>query len=914
MGQEAVRFAKSSAGKKAALAASGFLAPIAIGIALMLFAFHAGLQTQQVAQVLTGVRFSRLYGQMTKRLSHIKETRVLWDIDPENRNDALEELNKRRGVRRSLVGVLTGTSDRKIYRDLRSRGYSFEFEDRLVPGRSRAVALVDKNGNKVIDFSKDGPGKSIQQLKDFEAKLRAQPGYGSGLWGKFKARRTTRLIAYQAGIRFFRFRKAMDGIRQARDWARNRTRGPPPVDLKSASHAVSDDIITQKARVKRWGRLGGGLRLGILLNIGNPEIDEAARGWARETQKGWAERTRNWVDKKSNKLSKTKLVSKWEKKGTITRLGGFARGASIGLFLATAFCTVKVLVDMVRDLAGTKINQQMDTAGSLFTVASQMRVGDMEHAISNNLDGRLEGFAGTATYQILHEGNNRPTKEHVSATIEYVNRHFNIKKSFGSMFGAMDSFIRVVTNIIKVGISSIPGKDLADWGVRFLNFGLSLIPGVDDPIPSVDEVFSWLVNSGCPLLLNAVTQIVLGVILGAIEVGLAIVTGGGWAAVSVIVNSVVRAIIFGITVSATAQALDLEGVVLQHMMPEAVAIMSGVDSALAENQKDPADFLSSEPGSGPENYLKLDYGAWHLSQAQALAEGGGLVEKGTAVAQDRVYIAQYKNSYTRQGIWDNIANPHNPYSMIAKLRSRLPASPLEAQPSQIRSTASWLATKTPVGLVDPVLADEELDEVIGYLLYPDQGRTITEDGEVIDSDSENDPVVGFREAEVNGEGEFNFVTNSFYVEDNFDDFRSRYGKCLVVSLPELRLHQAGIKKSDNSPFYPEECTEPDARRYSVYYQDCLHLSDMELLDTNSSPMLASECDYLLPDSWVERLKEADDELESLSNISASRDINWVATKNVPIYDQTPINNPASQPLTMASAPQIPVGARLWPIA
>ena len=298
--------------KKIALAVSGFFAPIIIAVALLLLAFGAGLQTEQVARVITGIRFSRLYGQMTQRLGHIRETHTLWSIDPDNKNTALQDLNKRRVNRKSLVGRLTGTSDRKIHRDLRNRGYSFEFADKGVPGRERAIGLLDRDGKRVLNFSKDKPQSSISQLRDFEVKVKGQPGYGDGLWGRFKARRTTRLIAYQAGFKFQRFRKAMDNIRRTRNWVSNKIRGPPPADLVSTSQAVSDDIITQKSRIRRRV-FGNGLRLGSMINVSDGEIEGAGRGWAKETQKGWSNRTRNWVDKKGKRLERTKVAQNFKK-------------------------------------------------------------------------------------------------------------------------------------------------------------------------------------------------------------------------------------------------------------------------------------------------------------------------------------------------------------------------------------------------------------------------------------------------------------------------------------------------------------------------------------------------------------------------------------------------------------------------
>lgn len=942
LGAGLAKAAKSSAGKKAALALSGILGPAVVGVVLLMLAFKAGFQTEHIARVITGVRFSSLYGQMTKRLDHIKESHTLCVMEPGCSPDEIDDLknhnNRRPNRRPSLVARLTGTSDKKIYRDLVSKGYSLEYEDRLVPGRSRAIGIVDSKGRRVLDFQKGNPDpRSItRQLKDFEVELRGQPGFGDGLWGRFKARRVTRLVAYQAGFKFKRFRGAMDNIRRARVWATSNRARAPPADLKTTSHAISDDIVTQKGRVRRnvIGFNGLGPR-GVFFHVSEKDIDEAARGWAYETQKGWAKRkragkVRNWVDEKGKRLEKTRLVEKLKSKGLLGKIRGFARGASALFMVATVFCAVNELIKMVRQVAEIKIAQNMDAAAGLFTLASQMRAGDMEHALSNNLSGRLDGYANTATYQILHDGSTSPTKSHVENTIGYINDNFNIKKYFGAAFKVMDGFISWSKRILEYALLVVsPGFLAAELGNYFL-------PG--KPLPTARSLINLITNKvACPGLLNPAIALPLGLSLAAVEFILGVLTGGLFTAITTSVGVFLRMIVFSIAIQAALKSTDFEEAVINHVAPELYAVATGIDSALAENPNpEDIDNYLPEDRSGPENYLRVDYGAWHLSQAQALAEGGGLIDRNTAIAQDKFYIAQYKDSYTQQGIWNNIANADNPYSTISRLASWLPSNPFNSQPNQIRSAASWLAQK-PAGLVSTAQAEEEIDEIIGYLLYPDQGREIEAIEKQINgaaawsdyttktSKTEGDPVVGFTEAEASGIGKFSFFENSLYVEKNFDDLKRNYSECLVIELPKFRLHQAGIKDEKGNDYYPMKCTTDEpARRYMIYYQDCLHLNDIERAGTESSPMFASDCDDLLPgdpddpESFESKLKEADSELESVSGIDdISQGIQQMVEHTAADTDQIRITEPASsvgQPVTspiVVLGPKTPAGARLW---
>ena len=75
-----------------------------------------------------------------------------------------------------------------------------------------------------------------------------------------------------------------------------------------------------------------------------------------------------------------------------------------------------------------------------------------------------------------------------------------------------------------------------------------------------------------------------------------------------------------------------------------------------------------------------------------------------------------------------------------------------------------------------------------------------------------------------------------------ESLRSNYAICLGVDASEFlmsQLSQKAIKKDSNGrEYYPEKCLEAGARRYMMYYQDCLLVTNISLWGENKSPMFS----------------------------------------------------------------------------
>ena len=86
--------------------------------------------------------------------------------------------------------------------------------------------------------------------------------------------------------------------------------------------------------------------------------------------------------------------------------------------------------------------------------------------------------------------------------------------------------------------------------------------------------------------------------------------------------------------------------------------------------------------------------------------------------------------------------------------------------------------------------------------------------------------------------------------------RQEYSACLGVTADEYLLSQAGVKLNEyGHEYYPDRCETVDARRYKMYYQDCVMIENIRLWGTNSSPMFSSRCDHLLPQTDQDTLSE-----------------------------------------------------------
>ena len=290
---------------------------------------------------------------------------------------------------------------------------------------------------------------------------------------------------------------------------------------------------------------------------------------------------------------------------------------------------------------------------------------------------------------------------------------------------------------------------------------------------------------------------------------------------------------------------NIDEVLQEALVPAAVEIASGAESG-----------LSDAPGAGPANYSLLDYGAHNLSEG--LAPGGRPMDVGPATTATLAAIDRNRQNYSQKGVINNIFDQNNPYSLVAGLFGRTPSTPTAINQTRLATATKGLARLSPLSA--PATATATSDQtILSELLYPGQTH-----------------VIGFAPEEIEGSGDFEFITNSDFVERHLDKLKNRYSDCLSIDPADFLMDQAGIKPlvdggglfgeesqwgavDGGSKFYPDKCTDLNARRYMIYYQDCSQVQALSLEGSNLSPMAPNECDELLDDDFIRALNETETE-------------------------------------------------------
>ena len=543
---------KNQLSRRLALGLTGLLGPVFLAGMVMYFALEAGLPTEQVAQAVVGARFSRIHGQMAKRLGHVKDS---YQFLQQNPADDIREINRRPRRRHTpLTSRLLGTSNKKIEAGLRNK-YKPKYERRPPSFRLRLVSLTDRvTGDKVFNIDDKNTSKA-RQINNLIANEERR-----GIRGRFLARRSGLWVAGESGMKMTRFRTAIDKIRQ---WGQ-RARGPP--SAQDVGELVSNDIANDKTRVRRRVLGLRGLRLGFL-SIREKDIDDAAKGWAGVR------------DRANARIDKTRIGI------TLKRLAGpsirVIRGASIVVTAGTLFCTARILLELVRHIAKLQVLQYMDTAANLLTTRSQIRAGDIDYAIVNDYNHRFDGFGNAITYQAIYDSNSvndHNVRQRLPDAIKYINRRFNVKATLGGLFKAINAVVGAVEAVKDWFVS-----ELEKHGVDLFLRAVGWVTGYD--LPSSEEAANTAMNEGCERLLNTWVQVGLAVLFGMLEVALSIATGGVGAAFKTAATVALYAIVFGVAVEAIAGAVNLEEAIIEHMAPDSVEIAAGIRGAISDETR-----------------------------------------------------------------------------------------------------------------------------------------------------------------------------------------------------------------------------------------------------------------------------------------------------------------------------------------
>ena len=778
--------------KKVAAGLSIFILPTAVGFILVLIGLQAGFTLHHIQRVTTGLRFGSLHLVLNRRFNHLRREYVRTSTYQTTTGNQFA-----RYTRTSLGSRLLGVTPDKIYSSLNRKGYKFTYGTL----RGGSFATFGRKTLVKVEYP-DGRIQEIKSSADARGFLsEARSSFDDLETSRFKAMRSSFLLAKQIGIPFLRFKVVIDMFRDGS--FKNLVRGSPAEFL---GQRIDEEVVGAKKRLaQRLPRLNQNLK-----KFGVDELTETTRQSGDLRQAGLANVTAFLQDSLDGRQ----------------RAFAVASAGSIVVGVITLACVLHEIGTMIKDAFKMKIRGSQDNAATLQTVSSQIKAGYATTAVVSDFSQRFTGFATSANYQVATNPEN--AAPYIGREGSDFSEFFNLQNIFGgfSVSGIlrMSSLVSPAAlaagfqNYVEKAASVTPGffGQIFSAILDFVGGGLSLTVGY------LEAQFARL----CDLALNSVIQI--GILVAEIiaTILITIFSGGlGGAAkvgagqvVKEIVKVVGRSLAFG---AAGGIALDI--LLFDYLLVGVIKNASGLETALLSNPQDPAQ--------GAENYASVDYGTHYLKEGEGLNMGGYQISTSQSLLQTQTFLALQKEQYLSRGLVDNIFNLENPYSVATSLALVEHQGLNWQQKAQHYSGQLLVNLKNSFDLSQPAYARTPTEAQILALLYP--GQTT---------------VIGFDEAEMSGEVEaLQHVNNSIYVEDNMDSLFESYSGCLALDASEYLMSNMGVTQNEHGrEFYPSFCDEAEAKRYKIYYQDCLLIDGLQRWGTNTSPMFSSQCDHLLP--------------------------------------------------------------------
>ena len=787
---------RSKFNKKVGLALGAFLLPTFIGLLLVLIALQAGFTLTHITRVTTGLRFGSMHLLLSRRFNHVRREYV--------RTAQYQTLGSNqfaRYTKTTLGSRLLGVSPDKIYRHLNQKGYKFEYTTLrggalTVKGRKTLTKVIEPGG-QIRDI------KSSADARQFLADIRYS--FDDTEVSRFRATRASLLLAKQIGLPFLRFRSVIDGLRDGS--LKNTIRGSP---TNFVSQRINEEILDGKTRLARkLPRMQKSLA-----NFGATDlVEQAQNGFAQEGLSR-AQVTQN-------------LQSHFDGRQKVLRV---AAAGSVAVAVLTLACVVREIGTMIRDAFKMKVRGMQDSAATVLTTTSQIRAGDMQREVVDDLTQRFDGFATSATYQVGVQNRPVATVANVdgvdySATLapDSVFDGWAVQSfiKFGNLFSPA-SMLASITNYLQSDTNLIVGVvgQVAD----VLGAGLRLAVGQIES--QIKQLCGNLLNAGVQIGI-AIAEILITIVATIFSGGLA---GGAKVGTGEVVKQVTK-VMAGSIVAGVAGGIALDILLFDYLLPGMVNSAAGIDTALTVAQ--------NNPSNGAKNYAAVDYGMQYLKEGEALGMGGSRVPVEQAVSQTQTYLKQQRDQYATQGWFNNTFSLNNPYSLATSL-----AVAQKTQGNWHQKTQSYLGNLLTnlAGIFSPqpVLAQSDETEQLANLLYPAQTTTIS-----------------FHEAEMSGQvSDFTHTENTVYVEGDIERLQATYSPCLGIDVSEFLLTEVGGEVDEyGRSLYPEHCDDVEARRYKLYYQDCTLIDGLERWGNNTSPMFSSRCDHLLPQVKQDLLRE-----------------------------------------------------------
>ena len=767
--------------------------PTLIAAALFMFAIQAGLALEHITRVSTGLRFSSTHLLMSRRLSHLRREHIRLNTSSLRAQTAPY-------IRTSLGSRLLGVSPDAIYKNLELKGFKFEYSALKGPAttklRRTLTHVTYPDGAEINIRSSEDALKFVDEVKG---------AFGDTELDRFKANRASFLLARLVGIPFLRFRVIINGLRDGS--LKNSVRGSP---VSFVRDQISESILDVKQGLaNKLPRLKS--------TLGRLGLGEAAASVRADANKNLG---------KSTILAN--LRQSLDARQAVLRR---AATASVAIAVITLACVVREIGTMIREAFKMRTRGTQDAAATLHTITSQARAGDMSGEVISDMTQRFEGFNTSANYQAGIQG--RSGTDLIGVEGSDYSKEFSGTEIFDGWS---------VAPIVRFSDLLNPGSFL-NAAVNYTKSNASVLGGLigqvagllGDEIATAANLLARQFELACAAALNSAVQYGILALEIIATIAAVILSGGTAGAAKVGVGQVVKEItkVIGKTViGSLAAGIALDILLFDYLLPGMVSNATGLETALTAGEA---------PENGARNYALIDYGMQNLATGENLASGGSLLSVDRAAAQTQAYLDYQRQEYADKGLANNIFSTDNPYSLASSLVVAQNSGGNWQQKGQSYIAGVFGSLSSNLDFFQTAYAQTNDNAAFKQIMYPDQ-----------------DFVIGFNEAEMVGNDKlFAHEANTVYVEQNIEQLKEEYGICLGITADEFLLSQAGVTLNEyGHEYYPEKCEDIDARRYKIYYQDCVLIENTRLWGTNSSPMFSSQCDHLLPQTSQDILNEA----------------------------------------------------------
>lgn len=481
---------------------------------------------------------------------------------------------------------------------------------------------------------------------------------------------------------------------------------------------------------------------------------------------------------------------------TLSRLGTVS---DINLVM-TMGCIANDISGQTLRVIESRVNGPLRAFADLRTKADQVRVGDItDEALAAEMEYWDGAHQSAAIQRALGTPNDQIPDRNKATEIDYPFTLFGMELStvqkLAYIVNAVTNPLEAARNALGFGggedvsFDDIPDNPLADNPDSEIGGDDAFNAQFGDVESNSSSEASGL--SFCDALLHPAGQTAIGV--G--ELAATVFSLGGVRAATTALTSSWRV---ALRVAGGASA---SYIIYYRVIPAYIDNLNGIDSMPI-------------PGQGPQNGNKIDIGALMYKNSLAAASGATIIPGRVALDQQRESIALYKQQERSKGTLYGYFSFNNPFSLTSQLAYTVNGFSSQSAGVSLMKNVSSLFNPTrflPKASANSVYPLEE--EFYGM----------------------QDLQFGWENNQIDGSDDrFEFTENTVFVENNFERLNRQYSECFTKTMYDVA-----------SDGYPDNCQEEEARRYGMYYLDCLSVDQVMSDNPVEGTYNSRSCDYII---------------------------------------------------------------------